>query len=221
MPVWLDLIRRLLRAGLILGAFTLLAVTLWTMLWTPRPADEVARGDAIICLGAGMEEDGTLDPAAELRVARCVDLFKAGVAPVVLFSGGLNNPDLPSAGEKMARLAWSLGLPKGAEVIEGRAQSTLQNALFSLPLLERRNHLILVTESFHMPRSLASFKWAGAGELTPVVTPPTSDQLGNAHRWQMIPREAAAIWFNLARAVTYDLAGVFGMDDQRRVALLH
>lgn len=120
----------------------------------------------------------------------------------------------------MAQLAGSLGLPQRATMIEGRAQSTLQNALFSLRLIPKANRLILVTEAFHMPRSLASFKWAGAPNLTSAITAPISVESGRTHRWQMIPREAAAIWFNLARAITFDLTGWLGLDEEWRITML-
>ena len=221
LPTPLNLLRRLIRWGVWLALWTFVVVTAGTLLWPVAPADQVARSDVILCLGAGMEADGTLDPASHHRVERCVDLYLAGVAPQVLFTGGRAAPDGPSAAGQMARLAQGHGLPEAAALKEPRAQSTLQNAIFSLDLLPPDARITLVTESFHMPRSWLSLKWAGAGRVTPVVTAPVADRRRPAQRWQMIPREVLAIWFNLARAGAYEVTGWLGMDPAKRIALLH
>jgi hypothetical protein len=69
--------------------------------------------------------------------------FEAGLAPVIIFSGGIARPTGPSAGAQMGRFAMTLGVPQDGVIAEGLAQSTLQNALFSLPLIpnaERRTY---------------------------------------------------------------------------------
>jgi len=110
----------------------------------------------------------------------------------------------------MDRFAMTLGLPQSAVVEDGLAQSTLQNALFSLPLIPNAEHIIVVTEAFHLPRSWASYRWA-AWELdhpaTSVTLVMSEEVRRDPHtgdvRWNIQIRESHAIWFNLARALAY------------------
>jgi uncharacterized SAM-binding protein YcdF (DUF218 family) len=164
-------------------------------------------------MGGSMSADGTLAASTLTRVERCVQLFEAGLAPMIIFSGGIARPTGPSAGAQMGRLAMTLGAPQDSVIAEGLAQSTLQNALFSLPLIPNAERIIIVTEAFHLPRSWASFRWAQwelghpATSFTLVMSedvrrdPATGDV-----RWNMLVRESLAIWFNAVRAVAYSVA---------------
>lgn len=204
------MLRRLFKWSGIAFVVMTVAMLAWTFLWPEPDMRDVKRADAIICMGGGMDARGTLAAATLTRVERCVQLFEAGRAPVVVFTGGTARPNGPSAGGQMARFARSLGLPASAAFIEGAAQSTLQNALFSYPLLAKADHVIVVTEAFHLPRSGASFYWA-AWELgldRPSVTLVMSERVrrnpvsGNIG-WRILARESLAIWFNAARALAY------------------
>ena len=117
--------------GLVAAAF--LAVLAWTFLW---PMDRVPdRADVIVCLGAGMGPDGRLHAPAIRRVETCADLWRGGIAPRVVFTGGVRINDGPAAGDQMANLAMSLGVPADDIVTENKAQSTLQNAIFTRDLI--------------------------------------------------------------------------------------
>lgn len=185
------------------------ALLIWTFTWAAPAPDAIAPADAIVCLGGGMAPDGTLAPPVLTRIDTCMRLYQAGLAPVVIFTGGTARANGSNAGTQMARYAATLGLPDDASLIEGRAQSTLQNAVFSYPLLPAADHLILVTEAFHLPRSFASFKWAAweAGLPSPRITLAMSEQVRrdrhNRPNWRILLRESLAIWFNLGRAVVY------------------
>ncbi|KAG1655730.1 Envelope biogenesis factor ElyC [Nymphon striatum] len=177
-----------------------LTMLAWTFTWSQTDPEGVQPADAIVCLGAGMGPNGGLDPAARRRVARCVDLHRAGVAPNIVFSGGTARSDGPSAGHQMGLYAQTLGLPGNAIIEEGRAQSTLQNALFSLELIPDADRLVIVTEAFHLPRAWASFKWA-AYELNmeaPVFILDMSEQVRQHPNragvsWNLLGRESIAI----------------------------
>jgi len=95
---------------------------------------------------------------------------------------------------------------------EGRSQSTLQNALFTLDMAQDARRLILVTEAFHLPRSWISFHWArrvlGLPEMSfqlvkseNIRTDPVTGEI----IWRMLARESLAIWFNGARALAYSM----------------
>lgn len=190
-----------------------LALLAWTFAWPEPAVDRLDPADAIVCLGGGMTPDGVLDPAVERRVARCVQLYQAAIAPVVVFSDGAYRPDGPNGGAQMANHADGLGLPGGAILIEPNALSTLQNGLFSLALLPDAQRIVIVSEAFHLPRVYASFHWAAwqAGhprlEIALVMSEPVRHVGGNGPvHWPILARESLAIWFNVGRAVAYSVA---------------
>lgn len=186
----------------------------WTFLWPEPDYSALETADAIVCLGGGMSPDGTLAAPVLTRIQRCVDLYDAGLAPRVIFTGGTAAPNGPNAGAQMARYAQTIGLPADRTLVEGRAQSTLQNALFSLEQAEGEQDFIIVTEAFHLPRSWASFRWAwwimgieGQPTLQLVMSEPVrSDPVSGSPSWRMLARESLAIWFNAARALVYTVA---------------
>ena len=59
--------------------------------------------------------------------------------------------DLQPTGAQMAALARDEGVPASAIVAETPSESTLQNAVFTLPMLDSTRGIILVTDSFHLP----------------------------------------------------------------------
>jgi len=177
---------RLMKTAALCGAVGYVAVSLamlaWTFAWVQADADDIQPAEVIMCLGGGMSPDGVLDPATKGRVERCVQLHAAGLAPVVVFTGGTARPQGPSAAAQMARLAQSLGLPQQVIVLEELSQSTLQNALFSFDLTPNADRFIIVTEAFHLPRSWASFRWAAyeLGIDQPDLTLDMSDNVRQA-----------------------------------------
>ena len=204
--------RKLFKLLVLSYVFMTLAMLAWTFLWPTSENDDFDTADAIVCLGGGMSANGTLAPPVLTRIERCVQFFDAGLAPVIVFTGGTAVPDGPDAGTQMAAYATSLGLPGAAAVIEDSAQSTLHNALFSIDLIPDASSVILVSEAFHLPRSWASFKWAawesGHGSLSielamseNVRRNPASGEV----QWAILGRESIAIWFNLVRASVYSV----------------
>lgn len=193
--------------------FTVTASMLaWTFLWPDPDFAAPDASDAIVCLGSGMDRRGNLGVGAIGRVEMCVDLYEAGLAPVIVFSGGINGPTSPTAAHQMSLLAQTLGLPSDRAIKEGRAQSTLQNALFSLELIPNTTSIIIVTEAFHLPRSWASFVWARwqldlpAKSITLVMSEPVRRTADKNVHWRILFRESLAIWFNAARVLAYTLA---------------
>jgi len=210
----LKAIKRIIVAALVLYTLTVLVIVGLAAL-TPTTTTQ---SDVIVVLGAGMDADGTLHRSSILRVETGVELWKAGLAPLIHFTGGEGRPGGPSAGEQMAKLAITLGVPVQATSFESRSQSTLQNALFSHPMLQDAESLTLVTEGFHLPRAWVSFKWAGDQKLHLAISERFRSASATARLPQMtmVLREALAVWFNLARALAFEIAGIFGVDDTVR-----
>ena len=185
-------------------ALTAAAVTTSAVWFALNPPGRTA--DVLVVLGGKMEENNTLAAQTRHRVEAAVALYEAGAAPRVHFTGGSPRNGLPGAGEQMRALAVSLGVPAAVTSAESLSESTLQNALFSRPVLGALadGPVMLVTDGFHLARSWASFRWAGYGPVrlaaaTAFGDGNTREQLG----W--LARETLAWWFNLARVGAYEV----------------
>jgi len=188
-------------------AFILVMTVIAVTVFAANHKQTAQTADAIVVLGAGMSPDGTLHNSTLGRVQKGIALYKDGIAPRLHFSGGRAVPNGPSAGARMANVAMTNGVPLSAISFEERSLSTLQNALFSKPMLANASSIILVSEGFHLPRAKASFWWMGYDNIHMAH----SDRFrltssGNINP-KMLGREALAYWFNLARAIAWSITG--------------
>ncbi len=145
--------RRLLSVCLAVWiVWTALAITL--DVWGQRQA---ARGtyDAILVAGCRVDPDGSPSPALDARVRLAVDLWRRGVAPRLVFTGGLGTYP-PSEAAASARLAWSLGVPKSSTILEDRSTSTEENAANAAARL-RASRVVVVTDAYHVFRARRVF----------------------------------------------------------------
>ena len=178
--------------------------------------------DAIICLGADMSYQGwdRPGPASTRRARSCAELYRAGVAPVVVFTG--HGHARGSAAAAMARVAMAEGLPERAVILEEAARSTVQNAVFSRALLPPdTDAVVVVTDGFHIPRSWLIFRAFGGAQAQfyparDLYTSP--DRVGIRTRRDWVLRESLAVWGNLARAAIYLGAGALGIDQDTRIS---
>lgn len=117
----------------------------------------------------------------DVRVAsHAASLFKAGWAPLIVFSGGLGNFTRGEWNEPEAdifsRIAISMGVPPGAVLIENKSTNSGENVIFSRALLEREgfapSSFLIVQKPFMERRALATFLKAWPGKETTVSSPP-------------------------------------------------
>jgi uncharacterized SAM-binding protein YcdF (DUF218 family) len=94
--------------------------------------------------------------------------------------------------------------------VEVESHSTLQNALYSRDILgpEAEQPVILVTNRYHLPRSWASFRWAGMHDITLYSAEPAEA----APDTGAIVLEAVKWPANLARAGVFSLMTAVGAD---------
>ncbi|MDH6373276.1 uncharacterized SAM-binding protein YcdF (DUF218 family) [Paenibacillus sp. PastF-3] len=101
---------------------------------SPQPSD------AIIVLSGGQG-----------RVEKAAELYKAGYAPYIILS---NAKEITSRSGDMLQTALNLGIPQDAIYTENAAESTYQNAEFTLPIMKEHDlqSAIVVSSDFHMRR---------------------------------------------------------------------
>jgi len=125
--------------------------------------------DAIVVLSGGRLVAPGPDAVSEWRGANRffggLELFDAGRAPTLVFTGGWSprHPDAPTEGQVLAAWAERWGVAPGRILVTERVTNTEEEAaaVASLltPLDARR--VLLVTSAFHMQRASVLFERAG------------------------------------------------------------
>lgn len=164
-----------------------------------RDARAVARADAVVVLsgmlhgvtGAGGVVMEWADPD---RFFGGVELFRAGVAPLLVFTGGTVPwlAHLPTEGAVLRVQAEMMGVAPAAIRVTADARNTAEEAAAVRGLLgPNARRIVLVTSAFHMPRAARQFANAGlvvdqfpvdfkvgTASLTPMDFLPTAGALG-------------------------------------------
>lgn len=103
----------------------------------------------------------------DLRVAeRGADIYLQGLAPIIIFSGGLGNVTkgiwTETEADRFATIALDMGVPPEAIFIENKSTNTGENILFTQQLLKDKQldlqTFIVVQKPYMERRSYATFK---------------------------------------------------------------
>ena len=124
---------------------------------------------AIVVLGGYLRIEMGLPRHIEIgsagdRLLCAAELYRAGKAPLILLSGGnvsfLESFAAPPEAKAASGVLEEWGIPQSAILVEGRSQSTHENAEFSKRVLVERGitRVLLVTSALHMRRASASFR---------------------------------------------------------------
>lgn len=145
------------------------------------PAERVA-----IVFGAGLWRNGSPTPVLSDRVARAVELYKAGKVEKLLLSGDNRFVDYNEP-EAMRQLAMSMGVPAEA-IVRDYAGRRTYDTCYRAKAIFGVEHAILVTQGFHMARALYTCNHLGV-ESTGV----TSDI--------QVYRKSAVLYWNMRELV--------------------
>ncbi|MFB3816036.1 MAG: YdcF family protein [Candidatus Methylomirabilales bacterium] len=163
-------------AGLLLfaaAAFTPLPSLLARQL---AVASHPGPADAIVVLGAGVNEDGMLGGASLRRALAGILLHRQGLAPLLVLLGPSFDGSPPEA-KVREQLARDLGVDPGRILTLQDAWTTREEAQKSRVLLAARGvrRILLVTDSQHLVRAIPLFARQGF-EVLPVVADEESDR---------------------------------------------
>ncbi len=168
-------LRRFLTAGflLLLGAGSPVFSLVWMSLlegWYPPVRSFDRPFDAIVVLGGGIRDRGSLRPSVELsdessRRTLCgIELYRQRIAPKLVLAGGGTrmSGDVPlKVSTGMQQLALTFGVPPDAILIEDQSRTTYENALGIKRVLGPSASMLLVTSAYHIPRALGLFRKQG------------------------------------------------------------
>jgi uncharacterized SAM-binding protein YcdF (DUF218 family) len=155
----------------VLGA-PITSYTVMTVLegWYPQAPVLGRHFDAIVVLGAGINDAGTLRPTVELagesrhRTLCGAELYLQGAAPQMITTGGgtriFGGPGVKVA-QAMKDWAIRLGVPAHAILTDDDARTTYENAVGVKRVIGPSKSILLVTSAYHIPRSMALFEKQG------------------------------------------------------------
>ena len=142
--------RRFLIAGaLLLPVVYVGALGFWLSSWGDR--DRAQRADAIMIFGSGVNSRGGASPTLRARTRHGYELWKRGLAPKIVCTGGVGaHPPAESVVQETLLLGW--GVPASAILKEEKSTSTWENAKFAAPLLPPGARVIAVSDPYHLWR---------------------------------------------------------------------
>jgi uncharacterized SAM-binding protein YcdF (DUF218 family) len=120
----------------------------------PVEVEKLPASDAVILLGgAGLD---LYNPTN--RIMHALQIYRAGKAPLIVYSGGKADPLV------------ELGLPRAALILDTKSRNTRENAVNTATIFKARGWRsgILVTSAVHMPRAVAAFQKVGLS-VTPAA----------------------------------------------------
>lgn len=173
---------------LVMPALIWLAGVAAYIIWVGQ-RDDATPADAIIVLGAAAY-DAKPSPVFEERIRHGIDLYKRGLAPTLIFTGGYGGTGARFSESQVARrYALRQGVPDKAILIESLSRNTHDNLRQARVLMQQHklHSVIIVSDPLHMARALRISRDLG---IRSVGSPtPTSRFRSFATRWRFLLQE--------------------------------
>lgn len=157
---------------LVLAAWAASAVAV--VMWGSR--DGARASDAIVVLGAA-QYVGRPSPVLRARLDHALGLWKRGLAPRLIFTGGTGAGDTTSEAAVSRVYALKHGVPDTAILLENEGRTTRESlaAVSSIMRARQLRTAILVSDPFHMLRLRILSRHYGVDAYTsPTQTSPIS-----------------------------------------------
>jgi uncharacterized SAM-binding protein YcdF (DUF218 family) len=154
--------------GVIAAALAIWAVSaIGVVVYSQR--DESRPASAIVVLGAA-QYVGHPSPVLRARLDHAIALWRAGLAPVLIVTGGRGPRDTTSEGEASHTYALRQGVPDTAILIETHGRTSIESMRAVADMMHDRgmSTAILVSDPFHMLRLKVLASRLG---ITPYTSP--------------------------------------------------
>lgn len=130
-------------------------VTLGTIVWKYGTHDDTTKSDCIIVLGAAVHGTAA-SPVFEERIRHGINLYQAGHAPKLVFTGGVGEGQTHSEGSIGRSIAIQHGVPATDVLVEEKSRTTQQNLSEARTLMKQHqmDSAIIVSDPLHMKRAM-------------------------------------------------------------------
>src|SRR6188474_2076257 len=170
----------------LLAGVTIAVIAAWmtsaiaVILWGAR--DRARASDAIVVLGAA-QYVGRPSPVLRARLDHALDLWQRGLAPRLIFTGGMGAGDTTSEAAVSRTYALKHGVPDTAILMENEGRTTRESlaAVSAIMRAQQMRTAILVSDPFHMLRlRILSTQYGVNAFTSPTQTSPISANKGQA-----------------------------------------
>ena len=157
-----------------------------------RPAD------AIVVFGCRVYSDGQPSLALADRVRTGCELFREGLAPQIVFSGGPGDGEIHET-TAMRQMALELGVPDSAIVLDPQGLSTWATVTNTSPIFAAASarRVLAVSHFYHLPRVKLTYQRRGWD----VFTVPARETRSIQQLPFNMAREVLAFWAYFVRVV--------------------
>jgi len=145
-----------------------LAVT-YVEVWSASRADHRGSAEAILVMGAA-QYNGVPSPVLKARLDHALVLYRAGVAPLMIVTGGRQAGDRTTEASASAQYLIKRGVPDKSILREVQGRDTYESLRASQRFLAARglSDVLLVTDGYHAARVRATAREVG---LSPSCSP--------------------------------------------------
>lgn len=193
-------LRWAVRVGLVALALVVLYVSVtFVQVWHASREDEAEAAQAIVVLGAA-QYDGDPSPVYEARLDHAIDLYEAGLADVIVTTGGRQEGDRFSEANAGFTYLLANGVPEDAIRQEVDGKSSWESLAATARFLEGEgiDDVLLVSDPYH---SYRLSQIAGEIGLDAHVSPTSSSPTSGLAEVRALVRETAAV--SLGRIISY------------------
>ena len=153
----------------LLGLALLAYVVFFAWVWRVSRLDQRRPADAIVVLGAA-QYNGRPSPVLRARLDHAVELYRAGLAPAVVVTGGIGTGDRVSEATVGHRYLRGMAIPDSAIIVRPDGRTTDESMRSVSEWMHERDlvRALLVSDPFHMARLRIE---AHRADLTPFTSP--------------------------------------------------
>jgi uncharacterized SAM-binding protein YcdF (DUF218 family) len=195
--VWPRVIRRTVLV--VLAAVVLYFVVTFVQVWRAGRADKARPAEALVVLGAA-QYNGRPSPVLRARLDHVAHLYRRGLAPVVVVTGGRATGDRFTESAASANYLHSRGVPDAAILREAGGRNSWESLAASARFLRHRgiHQVVLVSDPFHAARIAAIAEELG---LEAATSPTRTSPIGGLDEFRHLLVETAQV--GLGRIVGY------------------
>jgi uncharacterized SAM-binding protein YcdF (DUF218 family) len=179
----------------------------FVQVWRAARSDHAHPADAIVVLGAA-QYDGVPSPVLASRLDHALELYVAGIAPVIVVTGGRADGDRFTEATAGATYLHDRGVPDESILRETTGRSTWESIAATARFLDARglDDVVLVTDPFHAARVDEVAEEVGLNAST---SPVADSPIRGAAEWRRMVAETAYI--GIGRIIGYRrLEGILG-----------
>lgn len=181
--------------GRALGVLVLSVLLLWVLaillIMAGGALTSERRADAILVLGAA-QYNGRPSPVLRARLDHALALHDRGLAPVLIFTGGVGTGDTLSEAEVSRRYAIRHGVPDTLILVERQGVTSAQSVGAAAALMRAHGleTALVVSDSYHMMRLDLLMRRAGVRPYRAPAPDAPIDRAARQTRWRYVLRES-------------------------------